>query len=194
MTFIVSNRHDNAARASLARGGVDLANAVTATWFNRVMSSGAIAQSAGTPQSVKSTATITYTINGIFATKAATDPLWTLSGTVVPVSSFQSYLLLLDSVGTATVQEGTASIVNAAGVNYLNVSRVSSYAPLLTVLQAGKVVAGYIQVATDATHPFTPGTTSLTATGITTTFFNGTDQAACPLLANEQGLIIGLGV
>lgn len=194
MTFIATLRHDNAPRATISRAGAELGNAIAATWFNRVMSSGAIAQSAGTPQSVKSTATITYTINGVFASKAATDPLWTLTGAVVPVSSFQSYLLLLDSAGTATVQEGTPSIVNAAGVTYGNVSRVSTYAPLLTVLNAGKVVAGYIQVATDATHTFTPGTTSLTATGITTTYFNGTDQAACPLIANETGLILGLGV
>lgn len=193
MTAIVVNRHDNAARGSMTRGAVELANAAGFFALNRAYSSGAIAIGTTTTK-VQSVATITATVNGLFVSKAATDDLWTLSGTVVAAASFQKYLLLLNASGTASIQEGTQSLIDAAHVTWDNVSKVSSWAPFLTIANAGKFVAGYLTVATDATHTFTPGTTALGAAGITTTYFNGMEQSFLPLIGNEAGSLVGLSV
>jgi hypothetical protein len=181
------------ARRSMAKGDVEMTNALALYTLNMPFSSGGIAI-ATTTTKVKTVSTVTYQLAGINSySLAATDNFWTLSGTVVAAASWQKYLLLVDSAGTASIQEGTQSLVSAAAVTYTNVSGLSKWAPLITVLNAGKIIAGYITVATDATHTFTPGTTALGATGITTTYTNGLDQALLPIIANQTGLVMGVG-
>lgn len=194
MTFVTKlifpnvSRHSNASRMA-----TELANCNTALDLSNVSSAAGAAQATNTT-GVKNANTINYSVNGqLGKTKAATDPLWTLSGAVVQAASWQKYALLLDAAGTATVQEATQSKVSAALVSWVNVSNVSVYAPLLSILNAGKVVACVVTVATDATHTFTPGTTSLTGTGITTTFEDGIDPSFLPILATTTGAVIGLG-
>lgn len=101
---------------------------------------------------------------GVFsASKAGTADEFTLTGAVVPASSFNKYLMMRDSAGVASIVEGIAALT-AAGVRF-------------PALPANKACVGVVQVATDATHTFTPGTTALNAAGITATFINGLDTA-----------------
>lgn len=192
MTFLTTLRSVDVARGSLARASAELANSVGALALTRTLSSGAVAIGTTTTK-VQSTATITGVVNGTFISKSATDDLWTLSGTVVAASSWQKYLLLLDASGTATIREATQSTISASAVSYANISGLSAWAPLLTVLNAGTLIAGYLTVATDATHTFTPGTTALGAAGITTTYTNGIDPYLLLLLASQNGTVVGVG-
>lgn len=190
-------KFDNAPRASLQRAAAELANAVAIYTLNQINDAGLVATATNTT-GVKTTATTQYFVNGTLYTKAATDPLYTLgsatSNTAVAAASWQKYLLLLNSSGTATVQEASQSLVSAAAVSYKNLSAVSKWAPLMSLLSAGTTIAGVLTIATDATHTFTPGTTALTATGITATFQDGLDPMLMPVIANTGGLIFGLGV
>ena len=190
MSLLTVLKHDNSARASGARFSEELSNAQAALFLSPMLVPATIATATTTSQ-VKSTATCTYLINGVFKSKTATDPLWTLSGTTVSASSFQKYLLLLDASGTASIQEGLQSTVSAATVAWTNVSNYSSWAPLLTLLASGVCIIGAVTVATDATHTFVPGTTLLGAAGITTTYQDGLDVSLLPLIGNETGLVIG---
>lgn len=124
----------------------------------------AIAQGT-TPAKAKTVNSVNYFSAGVPKTKAATDDLWTLSGTTVAVSSFQRYLLLLDASGTASIQEGAQSLVSAAAVKFG------------ALPASGKAIIGILTIATNASNTFVPGTTSLTGTGITATFSDGLDPA-----------------
>lgn len=192
MAISYSLKFANEPRASQARAAAELANACMFQTLNYVAGSAGLAIGTTTTKVTLGT-TVNYLVQGLNYTKNSGADIWTLSGTVVAAASFQSYLLMLDASGTATVQEGTQSLVSQAKVTYKNVSGVSIYAPFLTICQAGKAIIGYITVATDATHTFTPGTTALSATGITTTYINGLDQTLVPLIANEAGIMVGVG-
>jgi hypothetical protein len=106
---------------------------------------------------VKTAATANYKVDGVFYTKAATDDLWTLSGTTVTSGNAQKYLLCLDSAGTASIVEGTQG-ANAAAV-------------VLPAAPASKCVVGLLLVET--TGDFVPGTTDLSAATITDTYTDG---------------------
>lgn len=192
MAFLTGLYPADVARRSMEKASVELANAVTAYSLNMPLANAGIAI-ATTTTKAKTANTMPFQINGSFYSLAATDNFWTLAGTVVAASSWQKYLLLVDTAGAATIQEATQSLISAAAVSYSNVSGLGRWAPLLTVLNAGKVIAGYLTVATDATHTFTPGTTALGATGITTTYTNGLDQALLQMLANQTGILMGIG-
>jgi hypothetical protein len=103
---------------------------------------------------------------GVFsASKAATDDEFILTGAVVPVSSFNKYLLMRDSANVASIIEGIPAST-AAGVRF-------------PALPANKACVGYVQVATNGATTFTPGVTALNAAGITATFVNGLDRRCC---------------
>ena len=193
MTFLASNRFNNAARGSITRAAAELANLIGALHLSQALTAAGGATATVTSQ-VKTVNTLTYLINGAFKSKGATDNFWTLAGTTVAAGSFQKYLLLIDAAGAATIQEGLQSNVSAALVGWTNVSSLSVWAALLSVLNASKAVAGVLTVATDATHTFIPGTTLLGAAGITATYQDGIDPSLAPLLGNEQGLVFGLSV
>lgn len=178
--------------ASTERLAAEAANAALLNTQSRGFTAAGCARGT-TAQKVKTANTFTYTVAGVFYSLGASDDFWTLSGTVVAAASWQKYLLLVDTGGTASIQEATQSKVSAAGVVWTNVSGLSTYAPFLTALGATKCVVGTLTIATDATHTFTPGTTALNGTGITATFVDGLDQSILPLLANAQGTIIGNG-
>lgn len=118
-----------------------------------------------TKSKVKTTNTVTYRVNGKSLSKAGTDDLWTLSGTVVAAVSWQKYLLLLDASGTASIIEGVQSTVAATSV-------------VLPALPQDKSVIGVLTVATAAATTFTPGTTLLDAAGITATYQDGFDPSS----------------
>lgn len=193
MTLIFSkifpnvSRHSNAARAA-----AELANATNAYGLSRALTAAGIARGT-TAQKAKIVNTLQYSVAGNQFSKAATDDFWTLSGTTVAVASFQKYLLLIDTAGAASIQEATQSVVNAASVAWTNISGLSAWAPILSVLAGSKAIAGVLTIATDATHTFVPGTTALNGTGITATFVDGIDQSILPNIANQLGTQLGQG-
>jgi hypothetical protein len=192
MTLITTLRPVDVARGSLAKATADLANATGASFLSRVAGNAALA--IGTTKSkVTLGATTAYTVNGNFYSKTGAADVWTLSGTTVAASSWQKYVLLLDASGTATIQEATQSTISAAAVSYANISGLSPWAPLLSLLNAGTTPIGVLTVATDATHTFIPGTTLLDAAGITYSVINGIDPYLLLLLANQAGTVVGLG-
>ncbi len=190
MALLTELSHDNAARASVTRKAMELANLNAAYDLNQPLTAAGSTTATVTSQ-VKTANTLTFLIAGVFKSLNASDPFWTLSGTVVAAGSFQKYLLLVNGSGTMSVQEGTQSTISAAAVTWTNVSGFTRYSPLLGILNAGKCVVSVLTIATDATHTFTPGTTLLGAAGITATFADGLDQSLIPLVANEEGLIFG---
>lgn len=72
------------------------------------------------------------------------------------VSTYCRYLICTDSANAVTVTKGTDATTAATAI-----------LPLMT---EGLTPIGMLLIATDATHTFTSGTTSLDATGITATF------------------------
>jgi hypothetical protein len=190
MTFVATNRYNNAARGSITRAAAELVNVNAALDLSTALSAAGIATATVTSQA-KIVNTLNYTINGAFKTKAATDNFWTLSGTTVATGLTQKYALLIDAAGAASVQEATQALT-AATVGWANVSSVGPWAPLLSILNASKAVAGVLTVVT-VTNPFIPGTTLLGAAGVTATYQDGIDPTLFPLIGNEQGIVFGLG-
>lgn len=193
MAFILNKIFPNVSRQSnAARSAAELGNAMLMLELSGALTAAGVA-TATTTSKVKTVNTLTYTVGGKFFSKAGTDNFWTLAGTTVQASSWQKYLLLIDTAGAASIQEGVQSTVSAAAVAWTNVSRVSAYAPFLSVVGSTKAIVGVLTVATVASHTFVPGTTLLGATGITATFQDGPDQSILPLLANQSGSTMGLG-
>lgn len=151
----------------LRAAAVAIRNAV----LHRVLSDGG-AGIGTTTSKVRSTATILYTINGEFKSKASTDDLWTLTGAVIPAGQKRTYLLLLDTAGTATV---------AASDTVLVAGTVT-----LPAWPAGKAVVGSVTVSNGSGGNFTPGTTALNAASITTTYYDGVPAAMLPAAPDED--------
>lgn len=192
---IAQNFHDSLPRGSMARGSAALANALTLATLNQSLTAAGVA-GATTAAKAKTVNTLTYTIAGAFFSKGATDNFWTMAGTTVAVNSWQKYLLLIDSSGAATIQEGVQSLVSAAAVTWTSVTNAAGaplggHGPIIQVLNAGKAIVGVVTVATDATHTFIPGTTAFNAAGITSTFADGIDASLLPIVCNEQGNAVG---
>lgn len=107
----------------------------------------------------KTTATLTYTANGVFASKNATDNLTFSSGaTVVPVSSACLFAVWINAAGTVTTTQGP--IVGAA-----------EDCPVPATV-GGLTLVGLIRVVTDGSTTFTAGSTDLGASGVTDTYYN----------------------
>ncbi len=190
MTLLTAYRHDDGPKASQQRAAAEAANAALAYVQNCALSAGGITTATTTSQ-VKSVNTITFLVNGVFKSKAATDPLWTLSGTTVQASSFQKYALLLNASGTASIQEATQNTTSLATVAWTNVSNYSQWSPFLTLANAATTVVGVLSITTSSAGTFIPGTTLLGAAQVTAAFVDGIDQSLLPLIGNETGLIIG---
>lgn len=199
MALAKAPRHDDLPRGSAGRAVAELNNANNCFDFYATLAAAGSAI-AGTATKAKTVNSITYLVAGAFYTLAGTDNFWTLgvagSNTALGVSSWQKYALLVDSTGTATVQEATPSTVSAAAVTWTNVSNVTLWAPYMSMVNGstGKSVVAVMTVATDSTHTFTPGTTALNAAGITTTFQDGIDISLLPLVTDLGGNIYGQNV
>jgi hypothetical protein len=190
MAFVTANYDKGVSRTGLDRGTAQALNAALVNTLSYAATAAGIA-TATTTSKAKIVNTLAYLVGGTMYSKGATDNFWTLSGTLVAAGSFQKYILLIDTSGNASIQEGVQSTVNAASVAWTNISTVSPYAPFLDVVGSTKCIAGVLTVATDATHTFNPGTTLLGAAGITATYIDGTDQSLLPLLANAVGTAFG---
>jgi hypothetical protein len=157
---------------------------------NLAFTSGALdaGTNAGT---IKSTATITYTVNGRFASKAATDNV-SIAYTGAAVysqnavernggftgqtgGSTRLYNIYLDAAGNFSIEPG--KIVNTAEL-------AAGVAPLeFAGAQRAKACVGALRVAVTAGTTFVPGTTALNASGVTATFINLSSVPGEPLTA-----------
>ena len=155
--------------------------------------SGALAAgtNAGT---VKTTVAITYTVDGVFASKAITDNMaisytgpsvyqaaasgvQAVNGNFVGGAngSTRLYLLLLDVSGNLSTLPGPVE-----DTAELTAGRVALEFPDVPNLRCP---IGAMRVALTAGTSFTPGTTALGASGVTTTFINLSTVPANPLTA-----------
>src|SRR5438132_506365 len=108
MTVVLSTAkyREVGGRDALERASIWAGNAGTLFGLNAAYAACG-AGIATTATKVRSNAATAFTIGGQLFSKASTDNLWTLSGGVVPVSSWQKYALMIDDAGVATVQEAT---------------------------------------------------------------------------------------
>lgn len=192
MAFTTSKSHVNAARSSLTLRAAEFLNAMAVAYLSRALTAGGAARGT-TAAKVKTVNTVTFTVNGVFYSLSGTDDFWTLSGTVVAKSSFQKYVLMVDTSGVASIQEGTQAS-SAALVSWDNVAKGSPWDPFLTAVGSTKAIIAGLTIATDSTHTFTPGTTALNAAGITATLIDGIDQSILPLIGTEIGIVVGTTV
>lgn len=192
--FLTTSRHTNVARASMARAAVEASNAALAFAMNQIFNSSAVGIATTTTQA-RTTASLTFTTNGQQFTKSSADNFWTLSGTVVAAGNTQKYALLIDGAGNGFTQEATQSSLGPTGVVWTNVNNMSSWGPILTMLNQnpGRTMVGYIVVSCNASTTFTPGTTALSAAGLTVSYINGIDPILLPLVTNEVNVIVGQG-
>ena len=111
----------------------------------------------------KTVNTVTFTIDGVFKSKAATDNLTFSAGhTTVPVSSSVLFLVCINAAGTVSTVQG--KIVLTAGVT-------AGTTPLeYPEVPADVAAIGYVRIDTSASVPFVPGTSDLSLSGITDTW------------------------
>lgn len=162
------------------------------TGLTFAQNSGALA--AGTNSgTVKTTATIAYILDGQFRSKAATDNMsiayagpsvyqaptgvGSVNGSFTGGTngSTRLYLLMLDAAGALSVLPG--NIVDNAD---LAAGRVALQFPDEPVTACP---IGALRVAVTAGTTFTPGSTGLAATGVTSSFINLADVPSAPLTA-----------
>jgi hypothetical protein len=143
---------------------------------------------------IKTTADIAYTIDGRFYAKATTDNIaisysgasvyQAAAGGVQAINggftggvngSTRLYLLTLDTSGAVGIVPG--AIVDSAELAAGRVALQFPDAP------AGVCPFGALRIALTAGTAFTPGSTDLSATGVTDTFYNLMDVPANPLTA-----------
>jgi hypothetical protein len=129
--------------------------------------------------SIKTTATVPFTVDGIFYSKAATDNLpFTMTVPAVSSNGYATngsftgqtggstrlYGVYLDSAGAVTHVPGP--ICNSTEL------AAGSCALQFPPPQRGKACIGMVRIAVTAGTTFIPGTTALNAAGVTTTYLN----------------------
>lgn len=152
---------------------------------NLAFTSGALDSSA-TAGKIKTTATVTYTINGVFKSKGATDNVvLTYAGPSVYSAasngsftggangSTRLYGVYLDAGGNFSVVPGP--IVDTAAL------AAGSAALQFPGAKADAACIGAVRIAVTAGTSFVPGTTALDATGVTTTYYNLSSVPGEPL-------------
>lgn len=157
------------------------------------MSSGAWAEGTNA-NTVKSTATVTYTIDGRFYSKAATDNIaisytgpavyQAAAGGVQAVNggfvggvngSTRLYLICLNTAGAVSIVPG--EIVDSAELAAGRIGLDFPDAP------NGVCPTAALRVALTAGTSFTPGSTDLSASGVTASFIDLSTVPATPLTA-----------
>lgn len=123
------------------------------------LSSGALAIGT-TTSTFQNAATITYTSNGIFASKAATNNVALSAGhAAIAPARTAVFGVWLNAAGTYSTSQG-ASV------------EAGELAPVPVAPANNLTLVGLIKVTTNAATTFIPGTTAFNAAGVATTFFN----------------------
>lgn len=150
--------------AATATGAVITVTAVATTTAFSI--SVAVTKASGTPattavvaetiigsKGVKTGNTFMFGIDGHTGSQTTQTNI-AVGGTVIPVSSYRWYLAVISTLGTVTTIPGEINM------------------PWLPEIPASQAPIGAFKIATDGTHTFTPGLTSLNATGITDTYYD----------------------
>lgn len=104
---------------------------------------------------IKTVAATVYSIGGQQYSKAATDNVAMAALAAQAVSTTAYYLASVNAAGTVKLTKGTDNVID-----------------VLPEVPSGYCQIGAIKIDTDATHTFTSGTTDLSATGITASFYD----------------------
>lgn len=116
---------------------------------------------AASSANIETTATISYTIDGVWYSKVASGSISVAgkyNGTPASqnVSTYAKYLVCINAAGNFLIKKG-------------NEHAIASEA-LLPLLPSGYAAIGYFQILTSASVTYKPGTTRLDATGVTDTY------------------------
>ena len=111
----------------------------------------------------KTTNTLTYTNNGVFKSKAATDNLAFTAATALGNSQACLFAVWITSGGTISTTQGP---IVAAG----------DPCPVPGQVTAGTTLVGLIKVTTSSAATFTAGSTDLSASGITAAYSDCMDM------------------
>lgn len=168
-------------------------NLSLAQGLTAALSSGAWAEGTNA-NTIKSTATVTFVIDGQFYSKSATDNIaisysgpsvyQAAAGGVQAVNggfsggvngSTRMYLVCLSTAGAVSIVPGP--IVDSAELAAGRVALQFPDAP------KGVCPTAALRIALTAGTAFTPGSTDLSATGVTATFYDLADVPANPLTA-----------
>ena len=107
----------------------------------------------------KTVNTLAFTNNGVFKSLAATDNLTFSTGTALANSQACLFAVWINASGTVTTTQGP---IVASG----------DPCPVPTQATANTTLVGLIKVTTSSSATFTPGSTDLSATGITDVFYD----------------------
>ena len=116
----------------------------------------------------KTVNTLTFTNNGVFKSLAATDNLTFSTGTALGNSQACLFAVWVNASGTVTTTQGPIVASNDP-------------CPVPGQSTANVTLVGLIKVATSSSATFTPGSTDLSATGITDTFYDCMDMPGSAL-------------
>lgn len=154
-------------RATGEAASIQAHNALLSGWANMALTACGAAI-ATTTSKAKTVNTLTYLIDGVFKSKAATDNFWTLTGTAVTAGGSGAtlhYALCIDGTGAASVVQGPT-----------NQGSTTVWTPApANQMPADICIAAVLKISLTAATVFTPGTTLLGAAGVTSTFGDGAD-------------------
>lgn len=130
---------------------------------------------ATTASQVKTTATTQLFLNGIPKSLTATDNLWTLTGGNLAAGAVRAYLLLWDGTTATTVVSVQQCAADLLIANFASAAVALAALRWTALPPTGTGIVGIINIA-NTTNPFIPGTTLLSAAGVTDTYVDGPDQ------------------
>jgi len=156
MCFSLPARAGDITATGMNQGDLyNLLNNLATNNLNKSFTTGGLAIGS-TPTSFLTANTLQYTVSGLAYSKTAADsPV--LTAAVQAAGTYCLYLLSVNAAGTMAVTKG---------------NEVATDTAILPALPADSAPFGYIKVATASATPFTFGTTSLAASGITDTYYN----------------------
>ena len=126
-----------------------------------------------TASKVKTTATTQLFVGGVVLSLTGTDDLWTLTGANLAAGSVRRYQLCWDGASAttvATVRQSDDQVIADFGsaAEALAACRWTTTPPL------GTSIVGVLSIV-NLTNAFIPGTTLLSAAGVTDTYIDGPD-------------------
>lgn len=142
-------------------------NALGQNSGNIVFNSGAV--SAGTNAgTIQTTATVNYSVNGIFRSKAATNNIALPAPS--PAGAYTAGAIQSLAVGEKAL---FALYLDAAGnFSFAQSAKVAAGEPAPAIAQPSDKATVAVFTVTATSNPFVPGTTGLGAAGINTVFYN----------------------
>lgn len=120
----------------------------------------------------KTSQALSYTINGLGYFKAATDNIAFTAGTALAASQKCAFYIAIDAAGTFSTIQGDIVTPSPTG-DQRKAAEIPNPAAL--------AIVGAIVVTTAAATTFTPGSTDLSAAGVTFTAYNFVSDYSNPL-------------